>query len=195
MRPAPPPGNLAQQALPLQLFAAPVFRIWQNHHPSAFFWSKKGIYRFDSKSARYGVLYTGGTLEGAALEVFGDQWVKRRVLSRVLLKKYRVSVMLPTRPLILVDTTGSNLNKLSVDSSLFASINYRLTRAWARAFMEHPSNPEGIIYHSRKNPLLLNYAFFGTDDVQDSLVEQDALPLEDAPGLGDFLDHYEVLLV
>jgi hypothetical protein len=75
MRPAPPPGNLAQQSLPLQLFAAPVFRLWQNHHPSAFFWSKKGIYRFDSKSARYGVLYTGGTLEGAALEVFGDQWV------------------------------------------------------------------------------------------------------------------------
>jgi hypothetical protein len=52
--------------------------------------------------------------------------VKRRVLSRVLLKKYRVSVMLPTRPLSLVDTTGSNLNKLSVDSSLFASINNRL---------------------------------------------------------------------
>ena len=195
MRPAPPPGNLAQQSLPLQLFAAPVFRLWQNHHPSAFFWSKERIYRFDSKSARYGVLYTGGTLEGAALEVFGDQWVKRRVLSRVLLKKYRVSVMLPTRRLSLVDTTGSNLNKLSVDSSLFASINYRLTRSWARAFMEHPSNPEGIIYHSRKNPLLLNYAFFGTDDVQDSLVEQDALPLEDAPGLGAFLDHYDVLLV
>ena len=160
-----------------------------------FFWSKKGIYRFDSKSARYGVLYTGGTLEGAALEVFGDQWVKRRVLSRMLLKKYRVSVMLPTRRLSLVDTTGSNLNKLSVDSSLFASINYRLTRSWARAFIEHPSNPEGIIYHSRKNPLLLNYAFFGTDDVQDSLVEQDAVPLEAAPGLGAFLDHYDVLLV
>jgi len=33
------------------------------------------------------------------------------------------------------------------------------------------------------------------DDVQDSLVEQDALPLEDAPGLGAFLDHYDVLLV
>ena len=147
MRPAPPPGNLAQQSLPLQLFAAPVFRLWQNHHPSAFFWSKERIYRFDSKSARYGVLYTGGTFEGAALEVFGDQWVKRRVLSRVLLKKYRVSVMLPTRSLSLVDTTGSNLNKLGVDSILFASINYRLTRSWARAFMEHPSNPEGIIYH------------------------------------------------
>ena len=195
MRPAPPPGNLAQQSLPLQLFAAPVFRLWQNHHPSAFFWSKERIYRFDSKSARYGVLYTGGTFEGAALEVFGDQWVKRRVLSRVLLKKYRVSVMLPTRQLSLVDTTGSNLNKLGVDSILFASINYRLTRSWARAFMEHPSKPEGIVYHSRKNPLLLNYAFFGTDDVQNSLVEQDALPLEDAPGLGAFLDHYEVLLI
>jgi hypothetical protein len=195
MRPAPPPGNLAQQSLPLQLFAAPVFRLWQNHHPSAFFWSKERIYRFDSKSARYGVLYTGGTFEGAVLEVFGDQWVKRRVLSRVLLKKYRVSVMLPTRQLSLVDTTGSNLNKLGVDSILFASINYRLTRSWARAFMEHPSKPEGIVYHSRKNPLLLNYAFFGTDDVQDSLVEQDALPLEDAPGLGAFLDHYEVLLI
>jgi hypothetical protein len=195
MRPAPPPGNLAQQSLPLQLFAAPVFRLWQNHHPSAFFWSKERIYRFDSKSARYGVLYTGGTFEGAVLEVFGDQWVKRRVLSRVLLKKYRVSVMLPTRQLSLVDTTGSNLNKLGVDSILFASINYRLTRSWSRAFMEHPSKPEGIVYHSRKNPLLLNYAFFGTDDVQDSLVEQDALPLEDAPGLGAFLDHYEVLLI
>ena len=144
MRPAPPPGNLAQQSLPLQLFAAPVFRLWQNHHPSAFFWSKERIYRFDSKSARYGVLYTSGTFEGAALEVFGDQWVKRRVLSRVLLKKYRVSVMLPTRSLSLVDTTGSNLNKLGVDSILFASINYRLTRLWARAFMDIPANPKAL---------------------------------------------------
>jgi hypothetical protein len=99
--------DVRRRTRPLQLFATPVFRLWQNHHPSAFFWSKKGIYRFDSKSARYGVLYTGSTLEGATLEVFGDQWVKRRVLSRMLLKKYRVSVMLPARRLSLVDTTGS----------------------------------------------------------------------------------------
>jgi RES domain len=173
----------------------PVFRLWQSRHRSAFFWSKKGLYRFDSRSARYGVLYTGGSLEGAALEVFGDQWIKRRVLSWVLLAQYRVSVIRPIRHLELVDTTGSNLNKLGVDSSLFSSLNYRFTRLWSRSFMEHPASPAGIVYHSRKNPLLFNYAFFGAEAVQDTLIEQEVLPLANAPGFGDFLDRYDISVV
>jgi hypothetical protein len=186
MRPARPPQDFAQRSVPLHvhLEGVPVFRFWQKHHPSAFFWSKKGIYRFDSKSARYGVLYTAESLEGAALEVFGDQWIKRRELSRALLANYRVSVIRSAQALTLVNTTGKNLNKLGVDSIFFASINYRLTRIWARAFMEHPCCPQGILYHSRKNPLLLNFAFFGTQEVQDALTEGEVRPLETAPGFG-----------
>jgi hypothetical protein len=163
MRPVPPPPDLATARIPLHTYSAGirVFRIWQKHHSSPFFWSKKKLYRFDSKSAPYGVLYTAATLEGALLEVFADQWIKQRVLSRALLANYRASVIGSSDTLRLVDTTDQNLNKLGVDSMFFASTNYRLTRAWARAFMKHPSNPEGILYHSRKNPLLFNLAFFG----------------------------------
>jgi hypothetical protein len=195
MTPARPPNDLAHQALSLQSAAVIVFRLWQKHHPSALFWSKKGIYRFDSKSARYGVLYTSGSLEGALLEVFGDQWVKRPVISQALLAQYSVSILTSRRQLSLVDTTGSNLNKLGVDSGLFASLNYGTTRSWARAFMEHPANPDGIIYHSRKNPLLLNYAFFETTPSKVGLVEMSVWSLAGFPGLGDLLDRYEVSVV
>jgi hypothetical protein len=94
----------------------------------------------------------------------------------------------------LVDTTGTYLNKLGVDAAFFASLNYRLTRMWARAFMAHPSEPGGIIYHSRKNPELLNYAFFGRDFVQDHLVEIRQGMLEDHEDFGSVLDEYEIQL-
>jgi hypothetical protein len=164
-------------------------------HPSPFFWSKLGIYRFDSKSARFGVLYTAQTLEGALLEVLGDEWTKSRALSRTQLRQYRMSIILPKSPIKSIDTTGPELNKLGVDSAFFASLNYRVTRSWARAFMLHPSAPEGIIYHSRKNPHLLNFAFFGTDMVQSILTLDDDMLLENAPGLDEVLDKYEVLII
>jgi hypothetical protein len=137
------------------------------------------------------------------LEVFGDQWVKRRVLSRALLANYQISVIADPqisvftapRTLKLVNTTADNLNKLGVDSMLFSSINYRLTRVWARAFMKHPSCPQGILYHSRKNPLLLNFAFFGTSEVKNLLAEVDVGPLETISSFNEILDRYEVSLV
>jgi hypothetical protein len=61
--------------------------------------------------------------------------------------------------------------------------------------MKHPSNPEGILYHSRKNPLLFNLAFFGREEMRDDLVEFRVWPLAAAPGFGDLLDRYEISLV
>ena len=195
MRKLNTPIDLDGRTLPLQKTGTSCFRLRHERHKSAFFWSKLGIYRFDSCRAPYGILYTADTLEGAALEVFGDQWIGRRIMSRESLRRYRLSVLIPSDPVLLVDTTGENLNKLSVDSSLFASLDYRVTRRWAKAFMTHPANAQGIIYHSRKNPELLNYAYFGTDQMIDNLVEQDEMALEDAPGLALFLDSYEIRIV
>jgi RES domain-containing protein len=195
MRTLNPPLDLAGRALPLENIGISCFRLRHERHKSAIFWSKLGIYRFDSRRAPFGVLYTAGTLEGAALEVFGDQWIDRRIMSQESLRRYRLSVLIPADPVLLVDTTGANLNKLSVDSSLFASLDYRMTRRWAKAFMTHPANAQGFIYHSRKNPELLNYAYFVTDQMIGNLAEQDEMALEDAPGLGDFLDGYEVRIV
>jgi hypothetical protein len=160
MRLPAPPADLNDRPLPEVWVEGAFWRLWRDDYASPFFWSKKGLYRFDSRSAPKGVLYTGCTFEAAVVEVFGDPWREGRKLSAALTARYWVSC-LECSGASVVDTTGVGLNRLGMDSMLFASTQYRLTRRWARAFMEHRSRPGGILYHSRKNPQLTNCAFFG----------------------------------
>lgn len=135
MRLPSPPADLNNRPLPLIPADGEFWRLWLDDYHSPLFFSKKGLYRFDSKSARHGVLYTGCTFEAAVVEVFGDLWLAGRRLSAALAARYWVSRLLADGVAV-VDATGRGLNYFGVDSMLFASTNYRLTRRWARAFMD-----------------------------------------------------------
>jgi hypothetical protein len=188
-----PPADLNDRPLPLVSVASDFWRIWNHDYSSAFFWSQKGLYRFDSKSARYGILYTGFTLEAAVVEVFGDRWLDTRLLSVSLASRYEATCFTGSSSSV-VDTTGPELNRLGVDSMLFASTDYRLTRRWARAFMEHPCGASGILYHSRKNPILKNCAFFGCPNLR-LFRETLSCRLLNCPGFDAVLDRYGIALV
>lgn len=191
MRLPSPPADLSDRPLPMCSVEGNFWRLWRDAYSSPLFWSERGLYRFDSKSARYGVLYTGCTFEAAVLEVFGDHWRDARRLSASLASSYRVSRLVCFEVRV-VDTTGPGLNRLGVDSMLFASTHYALTQRWARAFMEHPSEPKGILYHSRKNPTLTNCAFFEPGPLP---YERQDWRLLDHPEFGGILDEYAIALV
>jgi hypothetical protein len=90
---------------------------------------------------------------------------------------------------------GSNLLFAGIDARLFASTDYDKTQAWGRAFMDHPQNFDGILYHSRKNPRQLNCAFFETEPAQKAITVGHIVPLIDSDDLYPILERYEIKLL
>lgn len=65
-----------------------------------------------------------------------------------------------TRELRLVDLRGHHLAQLRIDSNIFSFTDYAVTRQWSRAFFEHPKSFDGLIFHSRHDPLRHAVALF-----------------------------------
>jgi hypothetical protein len=190
-----PSQDLAQRLLPRRKPPKTLIRLGRQEFRDPIFWSTKGKYRFDSPTARYGVLYTAATLEGAILEVFGDRWLEYRAVSEQLLRSYNLVKLRIGPGLLLVNTLGPNLVSAGIDARLFASTDYEKTQAWGRAFMEHPQNFDGILYHSRKNPRQLNCAFFETESAQKAITIAETVPLIDTNDLYPILERYEIRLL
>jgi RES domain len=192
----PLPGpELSNRTLPRRKPPKTLIRLSRHEFRDPIFWSTKGKYRFDSPTARYGVLYTAATFEGAILEVFGDRWLEYRAVSEQLLRSYNLVKLRIGPGLWVVNTLGPSLVSAGTDARLFASTDYEKTQAWGRAFMEHPQNFDGIVYHSRKNSRLLNYAFFETEAAQTAIKIADTFPLIDTDDLYSVLEQYEIKLL
>ena len=125
-----------------------------------FYWSRRGLYRFDSVTVKYGVHYTGRTFETALLEVFGDSWMKSRMEALTFLKEFEVCEIALGHRLKVVNLSGKRLNPLGIDANIFASLAYDSTQRWAAAFMEHPDAPNGIRYPSSKKRALTQFRPF-----------------------------------
>jgi RES domain len=191
----PPSPELSKRTLLRRRTPKTLVRLSRQEFRDPIFWSTKGKYRFDSPTARYGVLYTAASLEGAILEVFGDRWLEHRAVSEQLLRSYDLVKLNITPGLWLVNTLGSNLLFAGIDARLFASTDYDKTQAWGRAFMDHPQNFDGILYHSRKNPRQLNCAFFETESARKAITVGGTVPLIDSDDLYPILERYEIKLL
>jgi RES domain len=190
-----PSPELLKRTLARRRVPKTLVRLSRREFRDPIFWSTKGKYRFDSPTARYGVLYTAASLDGAILEVFGDRWLEHRAMSEQLLRSYNLVKLTIAPELWLVNTLGSKLLFAGIDARLFASTDYEKTQAWGRAFMEHPQNFDGILYHSRKNPRQLNCAFFETELAQKAITIGDSIPLIDTNDLYPILERYEIKLL
>jgi hypothetical protein len=172
-----------------------MIRVNETRFPNPLFWSRQGRYRFDSTEAPYGVMYAASDLEGAILEIFADVWLEERRISLALLEAYEVVEIRVSTDLRLVSTLGKQLNLLGADARLFASTEYHLTQSWGRAFMTHPREPDGILYHSRKNPRKFNYAFFEKDSAATCFQIANRQPLISHPTLDGILDRYQIAVL
>jgi len=145
--------------------------------------------------ASHGVLYTGRTFETALLEVFGDQWLASRIVARDYLKEFDVCELRLEHRLKVVNLTGKQLNLLGTDANIFASLEYETTQKWAIAFMDHPDNPQGIRYPSRKNQRLHNFAFFSIPAAIEAVRLANRYPLLEHPELFRVLHSYRIGVV
>ena len=190
-----PPAALKSQRLPLASVEGTLFRISHQKFSDPIFWSRRGLYRFDSPLAKYGVLYTGRTLETALLEVFGDSWIKSRLTALAFLKEFDVCEIALGRRLKVVNLSGKRLNPLGIDANIFASLAYDSTQRRAAVFMEHPDAPHGIRYPSQKNERLHNFALFSTPAAMAAVTISRRYPLLNHPHLFRLLQSYRVALV
>ena len=138
-----PSAVLKSQHLPITSLEGTLHRISHQKFADPIYWSRRGRYRFDSPTAKYGVLYTGRTFETALLEVFGDQWVTLRITARDFLKEFDICEIRLQRRLKVVNLSGKQLNRLGTDANIFASFAYDVTQKWASFFMDHPDAPHG----------------------------------------------------
>jgi RES domain len=190
-----PPDFLKSQNLPLTSVEGTLYRISHQKFTDPIYWSRRGLYRFDSPAASYGVLYTGRTFETALLEVFGDQWVDSRIAALDFLKGFDVCELGLKHRLKAVNLSGKQLNPLGADANIFASLAYDVTQRWACVFMEHPDKPHGIRYPSRKNERLHNFALFSTPGATAAVTVRRRYPLLDHPHLYRLLQSYKVALI
>ena len=199
-RPSPqePPQDLHERPLPLLTrFNQTWVRISLKIYPNPIYWSKQGQYRFDSPDAKFGVLYSGESLECSLLEIFGDRWIgaelaDRRIARSTLQANEVISFKISDGHRF-VDLSGSNLNLLGADAGVFSG-PYEATRKWGQMLMEHPEEPDGILFPSRKNERLRNLALFNKPHIVESLNTIKIVSLEKAEGLSKILSKYKVVM-
>ena len=158
--PEPPPG-LRNIDLPVSDVDTSWFRICGRTHASPLFWSRRGVYRFDSEHARWGVCYTAESVTTAFQEVFGNKIRWNRPLDWSEIKDsvvWRISIPSTFRGLHLF---GENLTVLGATLQCFVS-NYAKSQRWGAALMSHPADLDGLVYLGRRSGSRC-LAMFGDD--------------------------------
>jgi len=188
-----PPGDLNRRSLPLVSFAQSLFRIHDISHAPLHFGHLRR-YRFDAPAEEFGVLYCGVDIHCAFIETFGHD-TGIGVVSLAELKKRGITRIEYTRPLRLVDLTGSGLAWIGADNQLCTG-DYAIAQRWSFALHAHPERPDGIYYRACHDPSRVSAAIY--DQVAELFT---AIPLgtladpNNRALLGDILDTYRFGLV
>lgn len=185
----PPPSYLSQRKLPIKTFAAETifYRIHQaRYNPIYFGTSREG--RFDTPE---GVIYLGIDEYVAFRETIG-RFSKYRLISSEELEKRRISELINTRVLSLVDLTGKGLTLLDADARLLTG-DYRIAQQWSEALQNHPNNPDGIYYRSRYDPSRFCLALYQmkTSSILQVVNTYDFLSDEYLRNVANILDEYQ----
>jgi hypothetical protein len=168
-------------------------------HPSEFgpiFFGRGKKHRFDDPEAEYGVLYAGLDSHCAFIETFG-RVPSEGIVLRSALAARSISTLTAARELRLVDLRGHHLAQLRVDSKIFSYTDYDVTQRWSRAFFQHAQSVDGLIFHSRHDPLRHAVALFERAGPRAVDVQQTQGLLAPAfePTLSEIVDLYRFAIV
>jgi hypothetical protein len=144
-----PPAGLSSIDLPVCDVETTWFRICGRRYSSPIFWSRRGVYRFDSENGRWGVCYAAGSITAAFQEVFGNKIRWSRPLDWSELTDtvvWRISTPPTLRGLSLF---GETLTVIGATLQCFVS-NYPKSQRWGAALMIHPADLDGLIYLGRR---------------------------------------------
>jgi RES domain len=192
-----PPTWLSEAPLSLANVSNRWFRFSPKRYPSPIFWSRQGIYRFDSPNARWGVCYLANSIVGALQEVFGDKITYRKPLDCKEIEQRSVWLVRTPDTLRGVELFNQNLSVIGATLQCFVS-SYPKSQRWGAALMRHPADLEALVYMGRKSgaPCL---AMLGDSENQrpyQSLLQTQRLgALSDWEELWATLDRFHVRLL
>jgi RES domain-containing protein len=155
---------LSQTPLPLAKISSTWFRFSPKRYPSPIFWSRQGIYRFDSPDARWGVRYLASSIVSTLPEVFGDKINRRKPIDWKEIEQRSVWLVRTPDTLRGFELFNENLSVIGASLQCFVS-SYPKSQRWGAALMRHPSDLEALVYMGRKSeaPCL---AMLGASDNQ-----------------------------
>lgn len=158
-----PPDWLKTTTLPIATIPAGhvLHRIHRSHLDPVFFGPGAGnhpVYRFDSPSGRFGVLYLGDTFAGAFAETILRNPQRLMVAEREIVSR-SVSELVSRTALRVVTMHGAGLQVLGTDNSISTG-PYEPCGLWADALWDHQDEPDGIAYLSRHDPGEVCFAIF-----------------------------------
>ncbi len=146
--------------------------------------------------SRFGVLYLGASLKVCFVETIlrdqRDGIVGELEIAESELTDRHYSEITVREPLRLVDFGDDGLLQMGIPTDIARGRNHALARKWSIAIHEHPAAVDGIIYPSRLNNET-NLAIY--DRAVPKLAPKSSYDLDKAPGIGPFLDRFEVALV
>ena len=190
--PPSPPSDFATISLaPVGAPQRAFYRLSHEDYSSPLFFSRQGIFRFDSPTAKWGVCYLAQRVETACLEVFADAFRTRAIDYRELRERMVWRIAIP-EDLELLLLKGEVLTRIRATIQCFVS-RYTLSQAWGRVLMSHPANLDGVIDDGRQSGDAC-LALFGDTDPKLGLWHQPQLKptclgrLTDWDGFYSFLD-------
>ncbi len=149
--PPEPSADLAQIALPKPAKIRPVwFRLCASKYSSPLFWSRKGIYRFDSPHARWGVCYAASSIRAAFQEIFADKIRSNKGIPWAEISDLCVWRIYAVQGLRTIELYGPTLSLIRATLQCFTS-SYGLSQRWGAALIEHSADLEGIRYMGRRS--------------------------------------------
>lgn len=158
-------------------------------------------YRFDSPDGSFGVLYAAPKLETAFAESeLRDNPRKKGSPAGVPLEYKRLKdrriIQLSGVPgegtLKLIRLYGAGLAAAKTDNRISSIDDYTLTRAWAKAFHEHPIQADGLIYMSRYTGAGKSVALF--DRCKDKIAAGKITPLLTHPEFAKLSEKFKLAI-
>ncbi len=153
-----PPSELTSVELPLKTTSQLWFRGHSAKHAPLYF-GRSRRHRFDDLLGEFGTLYVGQDAHCVFIETFGHETGETDFVTWASLEARSLSRIEASRSLRLVDLSGSGLARLRADARLCTG-SVSVAQRWARAFFEHPSQPDGVYYRSRHDPQKVCAALF-----------------------------------
>lgn len=160
LHPDPPP-DLSQRSLPITDYASEGYRIHRLRHAAKFF-GRSRTHRWDAPHGEFGVMYTGatpfvafaetllpapGTLAAITVSASGATVP----VSATTVAIHGLALVTLVEPLRCVDLRGGGLARIGADGQL-TSGSHLVAQRWSLALWRHPSTPDGILHHSRRDP-------------------------------------------
>lgn len=176
LTPPHPPADLSSIDLDtVEPTGTVFFRVSHEDFASPLFFSRKGLYRFDSPTAKWGVCYVAPEIPTALLETFADAIRARRIDFAEFDQRLVWKITIPDR-LQTLRLSGPTLPKIKATLQSFVS-RYSLSQEWGRAFMTHPQELDGLLYTGRQSGAEC-LALFGDTDPAKGRAYQVTLQIE-----------------